>query len=331
MRIGKVTENVLKRSVFKLHKVKKDQESAAVGTDCAVFINKENQNDENAVILSSVSPVTVNTTHAGRYAVAGAANNLLCQNVRPDMITLQILLPENAEEPVIKQIMKDAAEQCAAYDTYIAGGHTEVTTAVSRPLVTAAATGHAVRPVSFACSQAAAGQDLILTKWIGLEGTAMLAEEKAQKICSRYPAHMVEEAAHFMNYLSVASEAAVAAKSGASAMHDISGGGVFAALWEMAEGAGTGLEVDLKKIPVKQETIEICEFFEINPYQLISGGSLLIAAEDGKEMVRKLQEEGIPAVVIGRLTDGNDRIIINEEETRYLEMPQADEIHRVLG
>jgi hydrogenase maturation factor len=193
------------------------------------------------------------------------------------------------------------------------------------------ATGHADHVALFACNQAAAGQDLILTKWIGLEGTAMLAEEKAREICNRYPAHMVEEAVRFGNYLSIASEAAVAAKSGASAMHDVSGGGIFAALWEMAEGAGTGLEVDLKKIPVKQETIEICEFFEINPYQLISGGALLIAAADGKEMVRRLQEEGIPAVMIGRLTDGNDRIIHNEEENRYLEMPQADEIHKVLG
>ena len=142
---------------------------------------------------------------------------------------------------------------------------------------------------------------------------------------------MVQEAEKFEKYLSIASEAAVAAKSGARAMHDVSGGGIYAALWEIAEGAGTGLEVDLKKIPVKQETIEIAEFFELNPYQMLSGGSLLIAVENGKEMVRCLQNAEIPAVVIGKLTEGKDRILINEEETRYLEMPQADEIHKVLG
>ena len=139
------------------------------------------------------------------------------------------------------------------------------------------------------------------------------------------------EARKFVNYLSLASEAAVAAKSGARAMHDVSGGGIYAALWEIAEGAGTGLEVDLKKIPVKQETIEIAEFFELNPYQMLSGGSLLIVVKNGKEMVGCLQNAGIPATVIGKLTEGKDRILINEEETRYLEMPQADEIHKVLG
>ena len=330
MRIGKVTENVLKRSVFKLHKVKNDQESAAVGTDCAVFAYREESQNEKRAILSSVCPITVQSTYAGRYAVMGAVNNLLCKNVHTDMVTLSILLPADAEEAVLKQIMKDADHQCEICDTYIAGGHTEVTTAVTRPLITATATGHSNEDSNLTNS-AKAGDELVLTKWIGLEGTCMLAEEKGDEICSRYPAHMVQEAEKFEKYLSIASEAAVAAKSGARAMHDVSGGGIYAALWEIAEGAGTGLEVDLKKIPVKQETIEIAEFFELNPYQMLSGGSLLIAVENGKEMVRCLQNAEIPAVVIGKLTEGKDRILINEEETRYLEMPQADEIHKVLG
>lgn len=330
MRIGKVTENVLKRSVFKLHKVKNDQESAAVGTDCAVFAYREEQENKKRMILSSVCPITMQSTYAGRYAVMGAINNLLCRNVHTDMVTLSILLPADAEEAVLKQIMKDADHQCEICDTYIAGGHTEVTNAVIRPVVTATATGHAMDD-HIPGGLAEAGDELVLTKWIGLEGTVMLAEEKGEEICSRYPTHMVQEARKFANYLSLASEAAVAAKSGARAMHDVSGGGIYAALWEIAEGAGTGLEVDLKKIPVKQETIEIAEFFELNPYQMLSGGSLLIVVKNGKEMVGCLQNAGIPATVIGKLTEGKDRILINEEETRYLEMPQADEIHKVLG
>ena len=330
MRIGKVTESVLKRSVFKLHKVKNDQESAAVGTDCAVFAYREERECPKRLILSSTCPITVQSTHAGKYAVTGAVNNLRCKNVHTDMVTLSILLPADAEETVLKQIMKDADHQCEIYGTYIAGGHTEVTTAVTRPVVTATAIGHADEDL-LPTGGAEAGDELVLTKWIGVEGTVMLAEEKGEEICSRYPAHMVQEARKLDSYLSLASEAAVAAKSGARAMHDVSGGGIYAALWEMAEGAGTGLEVELKKIPVKQETIEIAEFFELNPYQMLSGGSLLIAAQNGEEMVRCLQEAAIPATVIGRLTAGKDRILINEEETRYLEMPQADEIHKVLG
>ena len=112
-------------------------------------------------------------------------------------------------------------------------------------------------------------------------------------------------------------------KSGVRAMHDVTTGGIFGALWELAEASGVGLDITLKKIPIRQETVEICEFFDINPYQIASGGSLLMAAEDGNRLVMDLVKEGIPAVVVGKATAGNDRVLINEEERRFLEPPRA--------
>lgn len=92
---------------------------------------------------------------------------------------------------------------------------------------------------------------------------------------------------------------------------------------------GVGLSIDLKKIPVKQETIEICEFFDLNPYELLSGGSLLIAASDGEELVEGLKETGVSAAVIGKTTGSNDKIIRNKEEVRFLEPTKPDEILKV--
>ena len=105
---------------------------------------------------------------------------------------------------------------------------------------------------------------------------------------------------------------------------------MLAGFWEMAEKSGTGLKVDLKLVPIRQETIEICEFFELNPYQLLSGGALLFATDDGERLVNELLEQGIYAACVGQLVSGNDRTITNLDETRFLEMPQADEIHKVL-
>ena len=121
-----------------------------------------------------------------------------------------------------------------------------------------------------------AGQDIIITKWIGLEGTADLAARNQEGLLTRYPAYLVEEAAAFDRYYSILPEAATAVKSGGCTMHDVSEGGVFAALWEMAEGAGVGLTIDMKKLPLRQETVEVCEFCNVNPYELRSGGSLII-------------------------------------------------------
>jgi hydrogenase maturation factor len=118
---------------------------------------------------------------------------------------------------------------------------------------------------------------------------------------------------------------------GVSAMHDVTEGGVFGALWEMAAASGTGIEVDLKKIPVRQETVEICEYFDINPYMLISSGAMLIATAHGSHLVDRLAAAGIHGAVIGCATSGNDRIIRNGDERRFLEPPKTDELFAALG
>ena len=97
----------------------------------------------------------------------------------------------------------------------------------------------------------------------------------------------------------------------------------------MAESSGVGLEIDLKKLPIRQETVEICNFLDWNPYELISGGSLLIAAENGADLVRKLEAEKIPAAVVGRTTRGKDRIVKNGEEKRFLEPAKPDELYQL--
>lgn len=167
-----------------------------------------------------------------------------------------------------------------------------------------------------------ADQDIVVSKWIGLEGTARLAGENYDRLRKRFPARMIEEAAAFDRYLSVIPEAATAMKSGVCGIHAVSQGGFFAGLWEMADEAGVGLEADLRKIPVRQETIEICEVFGENPYELPSEGCLIMTAENGNALVEALLREGIPAVVIGRTTRGNDRVLYNEGRKSYLNKPR---------
>ena len=128
-------------------------------------------------------------------------------------------------------------------------------------------------------------------------------------------------------FYSVEEEAAVAVKLDVTTMHDIADGGVFAGLWQLAEKNGVGIEVDLKSIPVRQETIEVCEFFDINPYKLRSDGSLLIVTDKPEELIKELAAKDIAATLIGRVTDGHDKVIVaSEEERRFLEQPRQDEI-----
>lgn len=90
----------------------------------------------------------------------------------------------------------------------------------------------------------------------------------------------------------------------------------------MAEASGIGLDIDLKKLPIRQDTIEISEFFDINPYKLLSGGSLIIVAADGTRVLRELEKTGQNAVIVGATTDSNDRVLISGEERRFWRLPR---------
>lgn len=327
MRQGKISENVLKRSVLKKIKTHREEivSGAGIGKDCAILASLEGEE-----IALSVTPVTAPVTELGRYAIPMALNNVAAAGAEPVGVMLSILLPEQTEETEIQQLMEQAEEVCAACHVEIAGGHTEVTAAVDQPIMTVTGIGKKEAARAGYPQGIKANQDIVVSKWIGLEGTARLAKEHKNELCTRYPVRMIEEAAAYDKYLSIIPEAATAMKSGVCGMHDVSRGGIFGALWEMASGAGVGLEIDLKKLPVKQETIEICEFFELNPYELLSGGCLIMVTEDGNGLVTALAREEIPAVIVGKTTDSNDRVIYNDDEKRYLDMPKTDQIYNIV-
>ena len=325
MRIGKITENALKRSVLKQIKTEfKKETSAAVGTDCAFSKEKKT--------FSTIAPITEAVSDCGFYAVINAVNGLLSQAVVPEQVNVSILLPPDAEEPTLKQIVSDAITACKLAGVVYTGGHTEVTTSVTRPVVTAVCIGSEIKPGGGQLLEGTPqeGDFLVVSKWAGLEGTAMLAKEKFEDLKTKYPAPFIGEACDFKKILLIKDDMEAALEAGISAAHDLSNGGVFAGLWEIAQKAGLGLSADLHSIPLRQETIEICEFFEINPYQLTSGGAVIFATPNGERLVDALADKGIPSAVVGSLVKGNNKVIVNADETRFLELPQADEIHKIL-
>ena len=324
MKTGKISESVLKRSVLKYiesenHMIKN---GAGVGSDCAIFTCGKGLGAQASAVFSLQQAADI------YYPFCKAANNVACGGAIPGMALLTLMLPEAAEEQKLQELMQEADAAAGSLGLQLAGGHTAVSADLSVPIASVTVTGilegSELRPKG-----TGPGQEIVMTKWAGLEGTILLAERYGDRLRERYPLHMIEAAAALKQQLSVIPEAATAAKSNVSAMHDASTGGIFAALWELAESAGVGLAADLKKIPIKQETVEVCEFFGLNPYELLSGGCLLMTTDSGERLVQALEEVHIPAAIIGRTTDNNDRIVINEEESRFLERPKTDEITKI--
>ena len=346
MNIGKVSGNVLKRSVLRQLKTERKEivNGAGIGEDCAIFSFSGNLTAPNSLtaVCTQEGAIAVKASmecrspdfavrHTMAQLIQKCANNLAAAGAKPVAVTIALLLPESMEEPDLKALMAEADEKCSELSMAVAGGQSRVMSELSAPVAVITGLGAVSAggdPAGHTVRAAAPGQDVVLSKWIGLEGTAYLAKCCRDRLLSRYPAYLVDEAADFDRFLSVLPEAATAVESGVCAMHDASEGGIFAALWELAEGAGVGLTIDLKKLPLRQETVEICEHCGVNPYEMLSGGCLVMTAEDGPGLTANLNAHGIPAVVVGKVTDSNDRILVNEDEVRYMDRPKIDELYR---
>ncbi len=326
MEIGKVSETVLKRSVLKQIKHRRAEVlvGPGVGEDCSVI---ELERDE--VFVISTDPITGTTEDIGTLAVHITANDISSNGAEIIGIMLTILLPEGSKESELKGIMKEIDTVCAKLNIEVMGGHTEITAAVNQPIITVTGVGKMPKEHMIKTAGVLPGQEIVMTKWAGLEGTAIIAKRKEKELLSKYTEDFIDGAKSFIEHISVVEEAKIARKQGVTSMHDVTEGGLFGALWELGEASGVGIEVDIKKITLKQETVELCEFYDLNPYQLISSGVMLMVTDKANALVDELKKNGIPASVIGRITEGNDRVVMNEEEKRFLVPPKSDELYKV--
>lgn len=327
MDVGKVSETVLKRSVFKQLKVKRDEVlyGPAVGEDCSVLRFAADE-----LVVLSTDPITGATQDIGSLAVHITANDIASSGAEVVGVMVSLLLPEGTSEDELKIIMGDISQTCHELNIQVLGGHTEVTRAVTQPIVTLTGVGKVKEHQLTQTSQAKPGQAIVMTKWAGLEGTAIIAKEKEVELKAHFNHELIERGKKLAQYLSVVRESAAAIKHGVKAMHDITEGGVYGALWELATCSKVGIDVYLDAIPILQETIEICEYYDLNPYQLMSSGSMLMTTEDGEGLVKALATAGISAAVIGQITSSKQKNIHAYDTIKSLYPPQADELYKVL-
>jgi hydrogenase expression/formation protein HypE len=245
----------------------------------------------------------------------------------PIALLITIMAPLSTNEDDIRIIMKDAGEAAALLNVEIAGGHTEITSAVNKVIVSTTAIGKILKNKIVKTSGAQIGDDVVMTKYAGLEGTAILAMDKELELLDKLTAEQLEKAKSLSSQISVVKEGVLAGKLGVNSMHDVTEGGILGAAWEVAESSDTGVEIYLESIPVLYETKRICDVFKLNPYRLISSGSMIITCSDGDKLVEQFKDAGITAAVIGKIIE-NERIIIEGGIKKELEAPGPDELFK---
>lgn len=174
-----------------------------------------------------------------------------------------------------------------------------------------------------------AGADIVLSGHVGTDGMLQAVREREEELSRRFSPAFIRQILSHEEELFAVREAKIGRESGADLCRQITQGGIFAALWELAGELGMGIETDLKRFSILQETVEVCEYFRLNPYQLASAGSFLFVTADGEGLREAFRREGVAASVIGKVTEGQKKVIRNGEDVRCIDRPSPDEIWKL--
>lgn len=326
MKIGKVSQTVLKRSILKTLQFQREETiiQPSVEEMCYGIEVKEDEQ-----ILSTSAALYGNEKDLGVFALAQVVNDLATRGAKAVGVSVHIMLPPYAYESRLKTMMEHIERAGSAHAVQILCAKAEVSPTINKAMVYMNGMGVLKKGELLQSNMGKADQDIVLLKWIGLEGTFRVMREKEEELSKRFVPTFLNQIQMLEPEIFSEKALFLAKDFGVSAMHQITSGGILAALWEFAESSDVGMEVDLKKMSIKQETVEVCEYFHLNPYQLTSAGSVLIATDRGEELVSKFAEKGIQATVLGRTTVDKARVILGGEEKRFLDRPAADELLKI--
>lgn len=294
---------------------------------------------KNEQIITKTATAYGQSKEIGVYALAQALNEVVLEGATRFQAEIRIMIPMYAFKSRVHTMEKIMKHICAEKGVELVELKSERNSVITQTMVIVTVTGYSELSLEGTALngkqnqtqelKAYAGQDVVLTKWIGMEGMLRITTEKEEALKERFSAGFLKQILSYKDAIFAEKEISIAKESGVICMKQITEGGVMAALWNLAKETESGIEADLKLLPVRQETIEVCEYFRLNPYQLTSTGSMLMVAEDGEKLAEMLQAQGIAATVIGKLTDNNDKMLHNGEEIRYIDRPAPDELMKI--
>ena len=328
---GKIPPKLLNDIVFK--KLGINRKEIIVGPKAGIDGAVLKIGDKNLIV--SMDPVSGAFQKIGWLAVNVNANDVATFGVEPSFMFSCILLPENADSKLIETISNQMHKAAKEVGIAIVGGHCESTIGLKKPIVVGCVLGVTDKKKYVTASGAKPGDNIILTKSAGIEGTAILATDKEKILREEIEFNTIKNAKKFYKEISIVKDALTAFQTGGvHAMHDPTEGGIIGGIHEIADASKVGVRIIKKKIPIRAETSSICKYFRIDPLQLISSGALLISASPKytSEIIEKLEREGIQAKVIGKFLD-NPKLrisLLENGKERVLMRPKADHLWKAI-
>jgi hydrogenase maturation factor len=321
MRVGKLDNDQLEKLVLEPLKHFRSEilSRPGIGMDCSVL------DLEGDLLVISTDPITAAQGNLGNLVVHVCCNDAAAAGAQPVGILVTLLAPPSVEPGDIKAFAREISDAAAGIGVEIIGGHTEITDAVTRIVAIATVVARAKCEKLVSPSGMKPGDAILMSKWAGLEGSAIIAEDHRDKLKGALSDEELDEARGLLSHISVVADGRIAAANGASAMHDATEGGVLGAVWELCCASGTGAQLTRAAIPVKPVTEKLCKALGIDVLRLISSGCMVMASPDGEKLKAALERAGIKASVIGRATE-NRAVTLDGE---MVAPPEADEIYKL--
>lgn len=282
------------------------------------------------LLVVSSDPITGAEKNAGFLAVNVACNDIAAAGAEPFGIQVVLLLPPSLNKKRSEKLMEEIVATAKSMNIEVLGGHTEITDLVQKPIITITALGKAERDELSSSSAAKAGNTLYITKGMGIEGSYILASDYKEHLIEKgVSKESIEKASNYLNLLSVIPESRIARKNGVKAMHDVTEGGVYGAISEMAAAAELGFVIEKDKFKLKSEVEEICTKLNLDPAALISSGSMLIAAAPEVNLEEIFADSEIELIEVGRLITEGSYIIENGVKSKF-KTPKKDELWKFI-
>ncbi len=326
---GKLDSQFLKENIIDKITYKNEDVTvrAGVGEDCATV----NYGDYDCVI--STDPITASINDIGRLSIHISCNDIASNGVKPLAIVLTVMLPVGTRESDVITIMEQATKTAEELEVEIVGGHTEVTSAVNKPVIVSTAFGKTIKGSSAKAEDMQAEDLIIMTKFAGIEGTGIIISDKEDEVKTFLSKEEIEDGKALLDKVSVIKEGLIASEIGTNGMHDITEGGVLGAIWEMCQISHKGCFVEEEKINILDITKKVCKKYELNPLRLISSGSMIIICkeENRNKMLNSLKVAGIESSVIGKITSQKTLELKKiSGEIVSIEPPKSDELYKVI-
>ncbi|HON87808.1 MAG TPA: AIR synthase family protein [Bacillota bacterium] len=321
LQTGKIPAEILEQVVF--HNLGKQRSEVVlapgIGEDtAAIDLGSE-------MLLATTDPITGAQGKAGWLAVKVSLNDIAAAGGEPICILVTLLLPENTMLSELSKIIDDINEACLEEGVQVAGGHTEVTPGLLQPIISVAALGKTRGRRFLSSAGAKVGDDIVVTKWAGMEGTSILVRDFKEVFEGVLDSASMEEAEDLFRMISVTRDGKIAAENDSNACHDATEGGVLGAIFEICQASQLGAIVYADDIPVLPVTMQVARFCRIDPLKLVSSGCLVVTTPRGIDLCRAYEKVGINARIVGVVTS-SEREIRRREGSAPLEPPGTDEL-----